>query len=222
MTLLTVRFNLVNDMALCPCDICHSSSYNQPSDYKLSCLFSGPNIPLKGVYISQLHPAKLLLFSSPRRFQHTNPKTPNSLKMKMTLRKAFLRLMLVGGARGLLQPTAKTLEPRFFKDAQSQRLAITYGNFSVPGMGDHHGMKTFSTTIPPPCSDCFVTHAQADLQYANGTYANVNTGMWLHHVVVFNLNRSGIVCPTIPDIAFACGNERTPANICVNGYVDHL
>lgn len=79
-------------------------------------------------------------------------------------------------------------------------------------------MKNFASLIPPPCTDCYITHAQADLQYPNGTYANANTGMWLHHVVVSNLNRTGAVCPMYADYVFASGNERTPANICVNGY----
>ena len=116
----------------------------------------------------------------------------------------------------------KTLAPRFFKEQGSQRQAFTYGPFAVPGMGDHdhHDMKNFGFAMPPPCSDCFVTYAQGDLQYPNGSYANANTGMWLHHVIIANLNRAGIVCPTNAELAFASGNERVPINICSNGFVD--
>lgn len=78
-------------------------------------------------------------------------------------------------------------------------------------------MKTFSALIAPPCTDCFITHVQADLQYPNGTYANINTGLWLHHAVVSNLNRTGAVCSRYADYVFASGNERSPVNICVNG-----
>ncbi|KAM7188609.1 hypothetical protein V8F20_010496 [Naviculisporaceae sp. PSN 640] len=143
--------------------------------------------------------------------------------------RTLLSLLFVGGSIGLpQQPTpacaagtnclaSKALEPRFFKEYKSQRQSISYGPFTVPGTGENHGMKTFSSLIAPPCTDCYITHAQADLQYPNGTYANVNTGMWLHHVVISNLNRTGAVCSMYADYVFASGNERTPANICVNG-----
>ncbi|KAK3316258.1 hypothetical protein B0H66DRAFT_560838 [Apodospora peruviana] len=113
---------------------------------------------------------------------------------------------------------SETLEPRFFKDeAKSQRVLKRYGPFTAPGMSDHHGMKQFVSIMAPPCNDCLVTHIQAGLEYPNGSYANVNTGMWLHHVVVVNMNRSSTVCPSNAEPMFASGNERTAANICVNG-----
>ncbi|KAM7199454.1 hypothetical protein V8F33_004481 [Rhypophila sp. PSN 637] len=113
--------------------------------------------------------------------------------------------------------TTKALEPRFFKEHSAQRQAISYGPFTVPGKDDDHGMKTFAVLIPPPCTDCYITHVQADLQYLNGTSANVNTGMMFHHVVISNLSKNSAVCPIFGDFVFASGNERTPVNICVNG-----
>ena len=45
--------------------------------------------------------------------------------------------------------------------------------------------------------------------------------MWLHHTVLSNTNRSSLVCPNnfAGDRFFASGNERTPIDICVGGYV---
>lgn len=83
-------------------------------------------------------------------------------------------------------------------------------------------MNQFPALIPLPCSSCIITHVQAGLQYPNGSYANINTGMWMHHVVVGNLARTGTTCPQFGEFVFASGNERTPANICVNGYVLYL
>ncbi|KAM7224124.1 hypothetical protein V8F06_000597 [Rhypophila decipiens] len=149
----------------------------------------------------------------------------------MRSRQLLLSLLFVCTSTGLPQQpypscdtnclTTKALEPRFFKEHNAQRQAISYGPFTVPGVDDDHGhdhgMKTFAVLIPPPCTDCYITHVQADLQYPNGTSANVNTGMWLHHVVVSNLSKNGPVCPIFGDFVFASGNERTPVNICVNG-----
>jgi hypothetical protein len=62
---------------------------------------------------------------------------------------------------------------------------------------------------------------QAGLTYPNGSYANADTGMWLHHVVLTNTAVPAAVCGLSNggDRFFASGNERTPVNICVNGSV---
>ena len=91
---------------------------------------------------------------------------------------------------------------------------------AVPGTGDHHGggMSTFMFPISPPCTDCMITHALGGLEYPNGTAANTNTGMYLHHVVIFNNASVSATCPTaIPEFVFASANERTPASISING-----
>jgi hypothetical protein len=33
-----------------------------------------------------------------------------------------------------------------------------------------------------PCEECAITRLEAGLEYPNGTNANIDTGMWLHHV----------------------------------------
>ena len=81
-------------------------------------------------------------------------------------------------------------------------------------------MHTFSEyAAEKPCSDCIITWMQAGLEYPNGTYANANTGMWLHHIVLTNTDRPSSVCGMQygGDRFFASGNERTAVNICVNG-----
>ncbi len=60
---------------------------------------------------------------------------------------------------------------------------------------------------------------QAGLEYEDGSYANADTGMWLHHVVLFNSEKKDTLCPeNLPERFFASGNERTEANLCANGY----
>lgn len=113
--------------------------------------------------------------------------------------------------------SVETLQPRFFPELQSQRLKIRYGPLTAPSAHDNGGMASFYFPIQPPCTDCLLTHIQADLEYANGSYANVNTGLSLHHVVIGNLRLPSVTCPYVPERLFASGNERTPANICLNG-----
>jgi hypothetical protein len=62
---------------------------------------------------------------------------------------------------------------------------------------------------------------QAGLVYPNGAYANVNTGMLLHHVVLQSLGKPDAACgnKTGGERFFASGNERTIIDICASGSV---
>jgi len=119
-----------------------------------------------------------------------------------------------------INSTVTTLTPQFFTDQGSKRVKVTYGPFVVPPMNVNNGMKDFEyATVTFGCSDCTVTYMQAGLEYPNGTYANANTSLWLHHVVLYNTNNEDTVCGTNEpgERFFASGNERTPVNLCING-----
>ncbi|KAK3349995.1 hypothetical protein B0T25DRAFT_254938 [Lasiosphaeria hispida] len=111
----------------------------------------------------------------------------------------------------------EALKPRFFPDLQSGRVLAKYGPLAVPSMNQNHGMRSYQLEIPAPCDDCTITHAVADVEFANGAYANANTSMWLHHLVVANSNRTSVTCNGVPEFAFVSGNERTPMSISVGG-----
>jgi hypothetical protein len=111
---------------------------------------------------------------------------------------------------------------QFFPQYKSERVKIRYGPFTVLPMSVENGMKDYTVPVAQiPCKDCLVTWIQAGLEYPNGTDANANTGLWLHHTVFWNNQRTAIICPQTEagDQFFASGNERTPVNICVNGSV---
>ncbi|KAK5133623.1 hypothetical protein LTR08_007571 [Meristemomyces frigidus] len=114
-----------------------------------------------------------------------------------------------------------TLEPaQFFPRHNSQRVKIRHGPFTVASMDVNNGMADFQQeNVQMPCTDCIITWMQAGLEYPNGTVANADTNLWLHHTVFWNMNRTSAVCPGLDnlDTFFASGNERTPANICANG-----
>lgn len=117
------------------------------------------------------------------------------------------------------------MEPQFFKDMGSKRVKIAYGPYMAPSASEQNGMKTFlDRNAMKPCSDCLITYMQASLQYPNGSNANADTGMWLHHGVLLDTAQEDAVCPkgieglpVAPNRFFASGNERTPVNLCANG-----
>lgn len=136
------------------------------------------------------------------------------------MRRAFVAFSAAFALAAEIQAESNTtsLKAQFFSEYNSSRVQISYGPFTAPSSTQNNGMKDFQIgNITKPCSNCLITFMEAGLQYPNGTYANSNTGMWLHHTVLYNLNRSDAVCTKSPDRFFASGNERTPINICVNG-----
>lgn len=87
-------------------------------------------------------------------------------------------------------------------------------------MNINNGMRTW--IVPNnhnPCNDCFVTWIQAGLEYPDGTEANADTGLWLHHIVTADLRKAPLTCPVHleGDRFFSSGNERGAHNICANG-----
>jgi hypothetical protein len=113
-----------------------------------------------------------------------------------------------------------TLTPQFFPDQGSKRVKVTYGPFLVPPMDINNGMRDFEyPNVTIGCKDCTITYIQAGLEYPNGTYANANTSLWLHHVLLYNLNNLDTVCGNNEpgERFFASGNERSPVSLCING-----
>ncbi|KAE8453857.1 hypothetical protein EG329_007633 [Mollisiaceae sp. DMI_Dod_QoI] len=112
------------------------------------------------------------------------------------------------------------LTAQFFTGQGSKRAQVTYGPFDVPNMNIENGMKDFiQYSVKVPCKDCLITFIQAGLEFPNGTYANANTSLWLHHIVLYNLNNLDTVCgANVPgERFFASGNERSAADISING-----
>ncbi|KAN0108766.1 hypothetical protein V8E51_008508 [Hyaloscypha variabilis] len=119
-----------------------------------------------------------------------------------------------------INSTVTILTPQFFTEQGSKRVKVTYGPFVVPPMNVNSGMEDFEyETVTFGCSDCTVTYMEAGLEYPNGTYANVNTSLWLHHVVLYNTDNEDTVCGTdeFGERFFASGNERSPVSLCNNG-----
>ena len=99
-------------------------------------------------------------------------------------------------------------------------MRIKYGPFLVPSKDENMGMKQFLIQgMQLPCKDCYVTSFQAGLEFSDdGSYANANTSMWLHHIIILQPGAKDPVCPSAPHKrSLASGNERTFVDLTANG-----
>ena len=81
--------------------------------------------------------------------------------------------------------------------------------------------------VPMPCSNCYVTGTTIDMVYDNGQQANLDTGVMLHHLVLFQPQIDDATCARTTPIGlfgqrfFAAGNERTSGTL-PDGYGLHF
>jgi hypothetical protein len=88
------------------------------------------------------------------------------------------------------------------------------GPFTIPAAtspsqpGQLHNVPTNET---PPCTNCRITDMVPELVFADGTAANMQQGVLLHHVVLFNQANRPLACPSasIGEPFWGAGNERT-------------
>jgi hypothetical protein len=101
---------------------------------------------------------------------------------------------------------------------------VRYGPYKVPALGMIE--SKFQFMIEKPCSECYVTAMQADMEYADGRTANTEEGAWLHHIVLYNGigwfgGKKDLVCANpspngivmSPHRIFASGNERVAVRL---------
>ncbi|MCA1843383.1 MAG: hypothetical protein LC792_09395 [Actinobacteria bacterium] len=111
-----------------------------------------------------------------------------------------------------------------------QETTVRYGPFVLPPAGKGGDMDHANVVMPDvakPCEDCFITRAEPDLVYEDGTPANLDTGLMLHHAVLFNTGRPDTTCGKdtffgrMGERFMASGNERTVKRM-PDGYGYHL
>jgi hypothetical protein len=73
--------------------------------------------------------------------------------------------------------------------------------------------------IHKPCEECYLGAFQGGLEYEDGSEANVDTGMYLHHFVLVNNNKPDWLCGLRtgsmfrPQYVYNSGNERPPVRL---------
>jgi len=130
--------------------------------------------------------------------------------------------------------------PATSKVPGAKRVKMRYGPYSVPNMnktslvGEAGALWNYpDTSIAKPCTECVILGQQAGLEFPNGKNANIDSGMWLHHMVQFNTGpgRQDPTCfnkPSMPHVDvgtspqnseryFSSGNERTHVQLDING-----
>jgi len=132
------------------------------------------------------------------------------------------------GTPGMGTPGADTTLPEGFiiEDPINMASPQTPGAKTVAVRTGPYNLKagatlsTLASNVGKPCQNCFVTAAEADLVFPDGKPANINTGAWLHHMVLYARggNNKDLVCPSSLLYGsrrriFATGNERTVARI---------
>jgi hypothetical protein len=76
----------------------------------------------------------------------------------------------------------------------TRRVIVRYGPYTLPGYNEstpaskmENAGGMLAVMLPNatrPCSNCVLKYAKANLEYADGSIANINTGSWLHHLKV--------------------------------------
>jgi hypothetical protein len=102
--------------------------------------------------------------------------------------------------------------------AAPQVTTVKVGPFVLPPapMGSLPEQNRFVPAVPKPCTDCFITGVVPELVYADGTRADMDTGVMLHHLVIFEPGKADVTCGRTHGIGalgrriFASGDERTP------------
>jgi Stress up-regulated Nod 19 len=111
-----------------------------------------------------------------------------------------------------------------------QVTTVRYGPFVLPPAGKGGDVDHANVVVPDvakPCEDCFIVRAEPDLVYDDGSSANLDTGLMLHHAVFFNTGRPDTTCGKdtffgrLGERFLASGNERTVKRL-PDGYGYHL
>jgi hypothetical protein len=86
-------------------------------------------------------------------------------------------------------PAFVKMTPRRRQIAESETVKVRYGPYKVPDMkrtnifGESGSLWNYADNgAPKPCEECTIIGMNAGLEYPDGTNANIDTGLWLHHV----------------------------------------
>ncbi|MGH9004386.1 MAG: hypothetical protein ACRDYV_14780 [Acidimicrobiia bacterium] len=115
-------------------------------------------------------------------------------------------------------PPAPAPKPVAAPLPDAEETEVRYGPFALGPAGaggDLDFGNTVMPNVPKPCDDCFILSAEPDLIYADGSSANLDSGVMLHHAVFFNPANKDTTCGddeffrNLGERFLASGNERT-------------
>jgi hypothetical protein len=106
-------------------------------------------------------------------------------------------------------------------DPNGKMVKIRYGPFTVPAMSMFTPLPEMfgGAAIHKPCEECFLGKFQGGMEYEDGSEANVDTGMYMHHFVITNTGKPDWLCGLRKGGSFRnqwvynSGNERPPVRL---------
>lgn len=119
----------------------------------------------------------------------------------------------------IIEPDLDASKPPVTEGAKLTK--IRYGPYKIDSMDMISNRPDLNIEIP--CRNCYIAALQAALEYEDGSSANVDTGAWLHHMVLYNngMGKDDLVCDFLfqPERIYASGNERIVSRL--NGVADY-
>lgn len=73
----------------------------------------------------------------------------------------------------------------------------------------------YDVDVELPCTNCNILRQVGGLEYENGTNANIDTGLWLHHMVQMNYNPTGIRWDPVGVNGYVNGKTGAKCDGCV-------
>jgi len=134
--------------------------------------------------------------------------------MRRQLGAAVLAIALVGGGSALMSratASAATAPPA------GEVTTVRLGPFVLPPapLGAAHQNRVLPS-VPKPCADCWITGVEPRVVYPDGSRADMDSGVMLHHLVIAEPGQADVTCARTDGVGalgrriFASGNERTP------------
>jgi hypothetical protein len=150
------------------------------------------------------------------------------------------KVAAVAGAAPARQELPTKLKVDGVNPASISRVKMRYGPYKVPNMkvsnilGEEGALWNYADPVAEkPCGEageCTIIGMVSGLEYPDGKNANIDSGLWLHHMVLFNVGpgRADATCKSSPislphmlvgssasgsERLFSSGNERTVARV---------
>lgn len=106
-------------------------------------------------------------------------------------------------------------------DPNGKMVKIRYGPFTIPANAMFAPLPELAggVKIEKPCEECYLGKFQGGLEYEDGSEANVDTGMYMHHFVITNTGKPDWLCGLRTGGSFRnqwvynSGNERPPVRL---------
>jgi hypothetical protein len=86
-------------------------------------------------------------------------------------------------------------------------ISISYGPYTMKPRSMRP--QEVYVNVEKPCTDCYIVAMHAFTRDMNGTEISTSSGVWMHHMILFNQGRPDPVCPNMAgERFFGSGNDR--------------